>query len=130
VIRARLVARAAAELGAWGIDRELAYLSTDRLIHSPWAVAYQVEPPRPFSRQALVALLRERRAADVVLKTRGFAARPEELRRSLRRGLQEPGPGGCPVVFLTRLAGRPVMIVGERVGAGTQVPGEQCDAAG
>src|SRR5207244_660633 len=41
VIRARLVARAAEELGAWGIDPRLAYLSSDHLAQSPWAQAFR-----------------------------------------------------------------------------------------
>jgi hypothetical protein len=130
VIRAHLVAAAAAELGAWGVDPTLAYLSANRRVDSPWAVAYRVEPPRPFSRKALVALLRQRSAADVVLKTRGFAVHPEEVRGWLRPGLQEGHRGVSPVVFLTRISGRPVMFVGERVGAGTEGTGERRDAAG
>ena len=91
---------------------------------------YRIEPPRPFSRKALVAWLRQRGAADVVLKTRGFAVHPEEVRGWLRPGLQEGHRGVSPVVFLTRISGRPVMIVGERVGAGTEGTGERRDAAG
>jgi hypothetical protein len=122
VIRARLVARAAAELGAWGIDPALAYLSSDGFRALPWAAAYRIEGPQPFSRKSLTELLRRRGAGDVVLKTRGFAARPEELQRQL--GLRGGQRSVCPVVFLTRLGGRAMMIVGERVGAGTDPNGD------
>jgi hypothetical protein len=110
-------------LGAWGIDPALAYLSTDRLTMSPWATAYRVELPRPFSRKSLTEVLRRRRARDVVLKMRGFAGQPEAMRRQLRRGLDPEGGVECPVVFLTRLGGRAVMFLGERLGAGIEAPG-------
>jgi len=121
VIRARLVARAAASIGAWGIDPSLAYLSTDRYVSTPWATAYCIEVPRPFSRKSLTRLLRERGAGDLILKTRGFAERPEALRQQLSAGLR--GGSACPVVFIARVQGRAVMIVGERVGAGTESHG-------
>jgi hypothetical protein len=123
VIRARLVARAAEEIGAWGIDPSLAYLSAERHASSPWAASYRIEVPRPFSRKALAELLRRLRVADVVLKTRGFAGDPEALRRQVFRRAGAPGGGRRPVVFLTRLGGRAVMIVGERLGAGTEESG-------
>jgi hypothetical protein len=118
VIRAGLVGNLAREVDAWPVDPQLAYLSTDRLVETPFATAFRIEKAEPFSGKALAQVLRERGASDVVLKTRGFAAEPEALRRQLRPVLKQGRAGVAPVVFLTRLNRRAVMILGERLGAG------------
>lgn len=119
VIRGGLVAVLAERLGAWFIDSALAYLSADALTHSPFARCYRILGMESFSGKALAERLRQLEARDVVLKTRGFAADPETLHRQLRRVLKHGRPNCRPVVFLTRLGGRAVMIFGERLGAGT-----------
>lgn len=119
VLRVGLVGNLAAELDAWPLDPQLAYLSSQRPITTPFARAYRIQQAEPFSARRLADLLRERRAGDVVLKTRGFAGTPETLRRSLRAVLKQGEPGTAPVVFITRLAERAVMMLGERLGAGT-----------
>jgi len=121
VIRAGLVGNLAERLGAAPVDPRLAYLSLERPAATPFGSLYRVREAEPFSGKALARRLRELEAADVVLKTRGTAARPELLRQQLRGVLKQGRPGSCPVVFITRLGDRAVMILGERVGAGTTV---------
>lgn len=118
VLRAGLVGNLAEELGAWPVDSRLAYLSADAPTPTPFADMYRIEKAEPFSAKALARRLREREAGDVVLKTRGFAGDPESLRRSLRPVLKHGKPGLAPVVFITRFGDRPVMLLGERFGAG------------
>lgn len=118
VIRAGLVGNLAEGLGAWPLDPHLAYLCLDSAVETPFGVTYRVEPPEPFSGKALARRLRERGASDVILKTRGAAMEPELLRRQLRGVLKQGHPGCCPVVLLTRVGSRAVMILGERCGAG------------
>jgi len=116
VIRAGLVARLANEIGAWGLSRELAYLSSDRLADTPLGSAFRLLEVQPFSRKALIRMLRERGVTDPVVKTRAFAVSTEEVRSWMR----PHGRGGVPaVVFLTRIGNRPMMMLGERVGPGT-----------
>ena len=122
VIRAHLANRLGEEIGAARIDAELAYLSADRLLPTPFATAYRIMDARPFSRKSLAAALRERGATDVVLKTRGAAIEPERLRRELRAALPRDAEPCCPVVFITRIAGRPTALMGERLGPGTDSP--------
>ncbi|MFN3649017.1 MAG: class I SAM-dependent methyltransferase [Armatimonadota bacterium] len=119
VIRSGLVGNLAVRLGTRALDPQLAYLVSDRKVESPFAAVYRVGEPEPFSLKSLAARLRQAGAGDVVLKTRGSAARPELLRQELRRVLKHGRPDCRPVVFLTRLSGRPVMIWGERFGAGS-----------
>jgi len=118
VIRAGLVGNLAAELEAWPIDPQLAYLSCDRRPASPLGQAYRVAAPEAFSEKRLSAGLREHGAGDVVLKTRGVAIEPEILRHKFRAVLKQGRPDRRPVVFITRLAGRAIMMMGERLGPG------------
>lgn len=120
VIRAGLVGNLAAALDAAPLDERLAYLTTAAPVETPFATGYRIEVAEPFSGKALAKLLRERGASDVVLKTRGFAGDPEALRRQLRPVLKHGEPHRAPVVFLTRLAGRAAMLLGERLGAGRE----------
>lgn len=118
VIRAGLVGNLSRELNAWPIDSRLAYLSVNSPVETPFARQFRVEKPEPFSLKQLGRRLRELEAGDVVLKTRGVVTSPEELRQQLRRVLKQGRPGRCPVVFITRLDGRAMMILGASFGPG------------
>ncbi|MCD0481940.1 class I SAM-dependent methyltransferase [Streptacidiphilus sp. ASG 303] len=110
VIRAHLVAEVAEQVGGALVDPAIAYLTSDALVRTPFATAYEVTDALPFNLKRLRALLRERRVGTVVVKKRGSAVEPEELRRRLR----PEGPESC-TVFLTRVAGAPAMLLGHPV---------------
>ncbi|QMU72694.1 class I SAM-dependent methyltransferase [Streptacidiphilus sp. P02-A3a] len=112
VIRAHLVAEVAEQLDATLIDPTIAYLTTDRLRPTPYATAYEIGDVLPFGLKKLKALLRERGVGTVVIKKRGSAIEPEELRRRLK----PEGVNSC-TVFLTRVAGAPTMLLGQPVRA-------------
>ena len=112
VIRAHLVAEVAAQLDAGLIDPTIAYLTADELRSTPFATGYEITDVLPFGLKKLKALLRERRVGTVVIKKRGSAIEPEELRRKLK----PEGPNSC-TVFLTRVAGAPTMLLGQPVAA-------------
>lgn len=120
LIRAGLVPLLARRLDAGFLDPRLAYLTSREFRHTPLAQGYRILGKESFSGKALAEWLREQGAGDVVLKTRGAAVEPETLHRQLRRVLKHGRPDCRPVVFLTRLAGRAIMILGERLGAGTR----------
>ena len=107
VIRAHLVAEVAEQLDAGLIDPTIAYLTADQLRPTPFATAYEITDVLPFGLKKLKALLRERRVGTLVVKKRGSAIEPEELRRKLK----PEGPNSC-TVFLTRAAGAPTMLLG------------------
>ncbi|SEL07436.1 class I SAM-dependent methyltransferase [Streptacidiphilus jiangxiensis] len=107
VIRAHLVAEVAAELEATLIDPTIAYLTTDQLTPTPWATAYEITDTLPFNLKKLKALVRERGIGTLVIKKRGSAIEPEELRKKIK-----PEGVNSAVVVLTRAAGAPVMLVG------------------
>ncbi|MFC1438179.1 methyltransferase domain-containing protein [Streptacidiphilus sp. N1-10] len=108
VIRAHLVAEVAEQLDAALIDPTIAYLTADELRPTPFATGYEITDVLPFGLKKLKALLRERRVGTVVVKKRGSAVEPEELRRKLK----PEGPNSC-TVFLTRVAGAPTMLLGQ-----------------
>jgi predicted O-methyltransferase YrrM len=110
VIRAHLVAEVAAELDATLIDPTIAYLTTDRLKQTPYATAYEITDTLPFNLKKLKALVRERGIGTLVIKKRGSAIEPEELRRKIK-----PEGVNSAVVVLTRAAGAPVMLLGQPV---------------
>ncbi|RXS87472.1 class I SAM-dependent methyltransferase [Streptomyces sp. TM32] len=108
VIRAHLVADVARQIDGRLIDPTIAYITADRLTATPYATAYALTDVLPFNVKKLKALLRERQVGVAVIKKRGSAVEPEELRRKLKLG---GGRNSC-TIFLTRVAGAPTMLLG------------------
>ena len=106
VVRAHLVAEAAAEVGGWLLDPTIAYVSADAAVPTPWGRWYEVLETMPFGLKALRERLRAHDAGPLVVKKRGTAVEPDELRRRLRlKGSREV------TVVLTRMSGRQVAMV-------------------
>ncbi|MCZ4120564.1 class I SAM-dependent methyltransferase [Streptomyces sp. H39-S7] len=110
VIRAHLVAEVAEQVGGRLIDETIAYVTADELRPTPYATAYEITDVLPFGLKRLKALLRQRGVGVAVIKKRGSAIEPEELRKKLRL----EGPHSV-TVFLTRVAGAPSMLLGRPV---------------
>ena len=109
VIRATLVQHLATQLGAAQLDPTIAYLTSDHPVETPFARGWAVLRHGPFHLKTLNRWLRELNAGEVVVKKRGSAVDPDEFRRRLRTT-----PGGRPLtVFLTRVQGKPWMVLGE-----------------
>ncbi|MEX2972907.1 methyltransferase domain-containing protein [Streptomyces sp. C184] len=108
VIRAHLVADVARQIDGRLIDPTIAYITADRLTATPYATAYALTDVLPFHVKKLKALLREREVGIAVIKKRGSAVEPEELRKKLKLG---GGRNSC-TIFLTRVAGAPAMLLG------------------
>ena len=118
VLRAGLVGNLAQGCDLWGIDPQLSYLSGDSLPETPFGRSYRVEAPQAFSQKALTRSLRERGIGTATLKTRGTVIQPEALQQALRGVLKQGDRTRHAVVFLTRLAGRPVFLLGEALASG------------
>jgi SAM-dependent methyltransferase len=115
VIRAHLVAEAAQALDGGLIDETIAYVTADELRPVPYASAFEITDVLPFGLKPLRALMRERGIGVAVIKKRGSAIEPEDLRRKLKLS----GPNSC-VIILTRVAGAPSMLLGQPA---TSAPG-------
>ncbi len=107
VIRATLVQHLAVQLGAAQLDPTIAYLTTARPVETPFARRWAVLRHGPFHLKTLNRWLRELGAGAVVVKKRGSAVDPDDFRRRLKT---TPG-GPAVVVFLTRVQGRPWMVL-------------------
>lgn len=106
VLRAKLVSKLGEMLGAVQLDPDIAYLTSDKVVDTPFARCWQVEDWFPFGLKRLRAYLRERRVGQVVVKKRGSPIQPEALIRELRlNGEKEK------LVFLTHLRGKPVVVI-------------------
>jgi len=113
VLRATLVRRLAAQLGAWQMDPTIAYLSSDRLCQTPWARAWRIMVHGPFSLKELNRWLHDLGAGSVTVKKRGSPVDPQAFAQRLKTT-----PGGPPLtVFLTHVRGRPWMLMGTKISA-------------
>jgi hypothetical protein len=107
VIRAHLVAEVAEAVRGRLLDETIAYITSDDLVDTPFAHAYELTDVMPFNLKRLKAVVRERGIGLLVVKKRGSAVTPEEV---LRR-VKPSGPHEA-IVFITRVAGAPMMFLG------------------
>lgn len=108
VIRAGLVAEAAARVDGALVDPRIAYITADRPVSTPFCRGYAVKEVLPFSVKRLRALVRQRRIGTITIKKRGSAVDVAKLHRDLK-----PSGPGSAVLVLTRIGSRPVCLICE-----------------
>jgi SAM-dependent methyltransferase len=108
ILRARLVAALADQLGAAQLDRQIAYLTADHAVATPFARCWRVLEWLPFGLKRLRARLRALDAGAVTVKKRGSPLDADTLARQLSGGGARP-----LVVVLTQAQGRPVALICE-----------------
>jgi hypothetical protein len=113
VRRAHLIDVLAEEMGAWKLDPEIAYLSSESLVPTPFASAYAVEEVFPFRLKELQRRLRSRGAGKVIVKKRGVAYDPAEIEKRLKLDGDT-----VMTVVLTRLKDRPVALLVQPISVG------------
>lgn len=106
VLRAGLVAALGDQLNASQLDPEIAYLTADEYIPSPYGRAWEVEDWLPFQLKNLRAFLRERNVGPVTVKKRGSPITPEDLIRDLRLDGEVE-----KTLFLTQMQGKPIVLI-------------------
>ncbi len=107
VLRARLVRQLASRLDASLLDSEIAYLTMDAIVASPWGRYWQILDWMPFNLKKLRRYLVARAVRHVTVKKRGFPMLPEELIAKLRLKKGEESR----VLVLTRCRARPIVLV-------------------
>lgn len=107
IIRAHLVEHLATQLGATQPDKTIAYLTSDVAHNTPFARRWRVVDWFPFQLKRLRRYLREHNVGDVIIKKRGSPLDPAWLRTKLKLKGSERR-----IIFLTRLKGEAVVIVG------------------
>ncbi|WP_460369381.1 THUMP-like domain-containing protein [Actinocorallia lasiicapitis] len=106
MIRAHLVAEAAALVDGALADPRIAYITSDRLADTPFTAAYEIKTVIPFSVKRLKVLLREADIGTLTLKKRGFAADLDRLHKDLK-----PSGSLTGTVVLTRTGDSPVALL-------------------
>ena len=100
VIRSHLVGDLAEQLGLNIFSNEIAYLSGDKEVSSPWLKGYEVLENLVFDRKKLKAYLREKNIGTLEIKKRGADITPEQLRREL-----DPKGSESATLIVTRVDG-------------------------
>ncbi len=106
IIRAGLVTKLATQLDAAQLDADIAYLTADQHVTTPFARIWRVLEWLPFNLKRLRARLHELDAGAVTVKKRGSPLDTDVLARQLS------GRGVCSlVVVLTHAGGHPVALI-------------------
>ena len=107
IIRAHLVTQLASKLAANKIDPDIAYLTADKPLQTPFARCFAIDDVMPFQLKRLRQYCRDRNIGRVTIKKRGSPLDPDALRSWLRlRGDRE-----C-TIFLTQVMGKPTVLIG------------------
>jgi hypothetical protein len=106
VTRAGLVEELGQQIGAWKIDEQIAFLSSDSELRTPFGRSLSVRASLPWNLKQLRATLRGLDIGTVDIRKRGSAVDVEEVQRKLKlEGAKRA------TVVLTRVADRPWMFV-------------------
>ncbi|MGB8963743.1 MAG: methyltransferase domain-containing protein [Pseudonocardiaceae bacterium] len=106
VTRAGLVEDLARSLGAWKIDPQIAFLSSDLPLHTPFARTLRVLDSGPWEQKALRSRLRALDIGSVDIRRRGLAGDVDDLHRQLKlRGTQRA------TLVMTRVDDRPWALI-------------------
>ncbi|GAA3572299.1 class I SAM-dependent methyltransferase [Microlunatus spumicola] len=110
VIRAGVVGVLGDRLGAGLLDEQIAYLTADTFVATPYATAFAVERVLPYDQKVLRRWVREAGVGRLEVKRRGLDVDPAQLRRDLRpKGsaaatlLLSRTPEGAVALVVTRL---------------------------
>lgn len=110
VTRAGLVRHLAHRLGAWMLDSQVAYLSTDTPAFDLLAATFEVLEVVSFSVRRLKELLASRGWHAGEIRRRAFPVEPDELSRLLGRASGEP-----VTLLCTTIAGSRTVVVARRL---------------
>jgi hypothetical protein len=110
VIRARLIGDLARSIDARMISRDIAWLTTEARVDTPFAQGFRVLETFPLDERTLKRELRARGIGRLEIKKRGVDVDPATFRKRL--SLQ--GTGSATLV-LTRVAGRHTALLCERL---------------
>ena len=108
VIRAHVIGELAEQLDAAQIDREIAYLTADRVIETPFARCWRVLEWLPWNLKRLRVRLRALDVGAVTVKKRGSPLDTDALARQL-----SADGARALVVVLTRVADQPAALICE-----------------
>jgi hypothetical protein len=110
VIRARLIGDLARSIGARMLHPEIAYLTTDEPVQTPFATCFRVQAVLPLDVKTLKRELAARRIGTLEIKKRGVDVDPAQFRTRLAlKG------DAAATLILTRREGGRIALLAERV---------------
>ena len=112
VIRARLIGDVARSLEAGMLSEQIAYLTSDAALTSPFVSSFRVREVLPAEVRALSRALRERGIGRLEIKKRGVDIDPATFRTALKLRGDESA-----TLLLTRVGSKRLAILADRVGA-------------
>jgi len=98
LIRSRLISDFAKPLGLQIISADIAYLTSDEKISSPWVRGFEIVDNLVFDRKQLKAYVKKNGIGILEIKKRGSDISPEDLRREL-----SPKGEGAATLIVTRV---------------------------
>jgi hypothetical protein len=98
LIRSRLISDFAKPLGLQIISPDIAYLTSDEKISSPWVRGFEIVDNLVFDRKQLKAYVKKNGIGILEIKKRGSDISPEDLRREL-----SPKGEGAATLIVTRV---------------------------
>lgn len=110
VIRARLIGEVARSLEAGMLAEQIAYLTSDAALTSPFVASFRVRDVLPAETRALARALRERGIGRLEIKKRGVDVDPAALRTALKLRGDE-----AATLILTRRGSKRLAILADRV---------------
>jgi SAM-dependent methyltransferase len=110
VIRARLIGDLARGIGARMINDQIAYLSTDAAVETPFAVGFRITETLPLDERAIKKRLQTLGIGTLEIKKRGVDIDPAQFRAKLSLKGNDKA-----TLFLTRVAGKRVALLAQRV---------------
>ncbi len=117
VIRSGLVGPLATTVGARLVDPQIAYLTCDSALSTPFATGFKVTEVLPFSEKRLASALSARGIGILEIKKRGMDLDPAVLRPRLKL----KGTASATVI-LTRVGGARLAIIADRIDRPTPTP--------
>ncbi len=112
IIRAHLIEAIAPQLEASKISDDIAYLTSDKELSTPFARCFAVQDYFPFQLKQLRQYLRNHQIGEVTIKKRGSPLEPDQLKQQLR--LKGNGDKAC-ILFLTQIMGKTAVIIGQEI---------------
>ena len=110
VIRARLIGDLARKIDGWMLDPTIAYISSNELVDTPFAQAFEVEQVLPLKTRELTKWAVAHEVGELEIKKRGVDIDPASLRSQLSlSGSQKK------TLILTRAGGKKIAIATRRV---------------
>ncbi|MGH1549386.1 THUMP-like domain-containing protein [Leifsonia poae] len=110
VIRARLIGDLARRLGGRMLSEQIAYITADAPVETPFASGFRILETLPAGEKDLKRALRQRGIGTLEIKKRGVDVDPAALRKRLALNGDRPA-----TLILTRVAGRHTALLAERI---------------